>query len=472
MTNAGFVSQLVVPGAGAMAGRSEQPGGRTDEGEFSDLLSKFADGKEQILIGDRSVEGDDQRPQGERPLRERQRVPNWLAGGAETWQPDRTIDIGATEITPPITPPPPDTVVSIEPVVAQAMNLVPVTEQTGEEPKSAVPLRAGASVPLPVDVASEQPAMPTDEAIEPQPALEVTADITVLKRETHIAPGSAARDSLVEWAASMLGAGKGRVGGGAAPQSGSPAVEPDVGLSTGLPSDEKRQGVLPVAITPSRPAQAGTGMKQAASPVPVPAGAASEALPEAAETEPIAMRVAPSGSGEQVPTPVQVIAGRILQEASGTAPATATTAPAMSPQHALMTPAKVLHIQLQPAELGIVTLRMSLKDQTLRLEVEVGNAETGRMIQNDKDALSTLLRSAGYLVDGLDVRIVDPANTGTQTGSGQSTTQMQGGGQSQADARSSDSHPREGAPRHHTGDKGRNTHDQAVEADRRGGIFV
>jgi hypothetical protein len=60
---------------------------------------------------------------------------------------------------------------------------------------------------------------------------------------------------------------------------------------------------------------------------------------------------------------------------------------------------------------------MSLKDQTLRLEVEVGNAETGRMIQNDRDALSTLLRSAGYLVDGLDVRIVDPANTGTQTGS-------------------------------------------------------
>ena len=184
------------------------------------------------------------------------------------------------------------------------------------------------------------------------------------------------------------------------------------------------------------------------------------------------MRVAPSGSGEQVPTPVQVIAGRVLQEASGTAPATATTAPATSPQHALMTPAKVLHIQLQPAELGIVTLRMSLKDQTLRLEVEVGNAETGRMIQNDRDALSTLLRSAGYLVDGLDVRIVDPANTGTQTGNGQSTTQMQGGGQSQADARSSDTHQREGSPRDQSGDKGRNTHDQAVETDRRGGIFV
>ena len=212
-------------------------------------------------------------------------------------------------------------------------------------------------------------------------------------------------------------------------------------------------------------------MRQAESAVPVPAGATGDMLPDATEAEPIAMRVAPSDSGEQAPSPVQLIASRIMQEASTTAPSTGTAASATTPQQALMTPAKVLHIQLQPAELGTVTLRMSLKHQSLRLEVEVGSAETARMIQNDRDALSSLLRTAGYLVDGLDVRIAEPSNSGPAT-NGQSATQMQGGGQQQADARSSEAHSRESSPRHQSGDKGNNRHDQAVEADRRGGVFV
>ncbi len=461
MTNAGFVSQSVVPGADAMAGRSEQAGRKTDEGEFSDLLSKFAGGKEQELLGDQSLEG-----QAERPRGERQKVLTWLAGNAEAWEADRAVANGDAEQRPT-----PGTADAIATVVAHVTALLPATSPVGVS-KNTGPQGPGTTVPLPADVAGEQPVMPNDEALELPPMSDVTDDVTVLKRETHIAPGSAASGSLGEWAASMLGSGKSRAGGGTAPQLAMPAVEPDAALSTGLPAGEKPQGVSSVAISSLRAAQAVIGMKQAESPIPVPAGATGEVLPDAAEAEPIAMRLAPSGSGEQAPTPVQLIAGRVLQEASAAAPATGPAVPTAPPHHALMTPAKVLHIQLQPAELGTVTLRMSLKDQTLRLEVEVGNAETARMIQNDRDALSTLLRTAGYLVDGLDVRIADPANSGPANGNGQSTMQMQGGGQQQTDARSSDAHSREGSPRHQSGDKGNNRHDQAVEADRRGGVFV
>jgi len=463
MTNAGFVSQLVVPGVGAMAGRSEQAGRKTEEGEFSDLLSKFAGGKEQTALGDQSSEGEAERPQADRPLGERQKVLSWLAGNAEAWQAERAVGSGDAEqdITP-------STIVG---VLAQAVELLPAAAPAGV-PKATASQAPGARVPLPADMAGGQPVMPNDETLEPQPPLEVTADITVLKKEAHLAPRSAASGSLAEWAAGMLGAGKGRVAG-PAPQSAMPIAEPDVALSTGLPAEEKPQGVSSVAVSPSRAAYPGPGMKHGESPVPVPVHSrvARETL-AAVEAEPIAMRMAPTGGSEQVPTPVQLIASRVLQEAPGAAPSAGTAARAATSQQPLMPPAKVLHIQLQPAEMGTVTLRMSLKDRTLRLEVEVGNAETGRMIQKDREALSSLLRSAGYLVDGLDVRIADSANAGTPTGSGQSATQMQGGGQSQADARSPDAHSREGSPRHHSGDKGRNTHDQAVEADRSGGIFV
>jgi chemotaxis protein MotD len=461
MTNAGFVSQPVVSGVGAVAGRPEQAGRKTDEGEFSDLLSRFGGRKEQTALGDPSLEAEAERPRGEL-----QKVLSWLAGNAEALEGDRAIGNGATEHESA-----PNTEGALASVVAQVAGLPSVAGPTAV-PKSTASQGPGTTVPLPADVAGEQPIMPSDEALEPPPVLEVTADITVLKRETHVAPGSAASGSLAEWAASMLGSGKGRVGGGTALQSAIPTAEPDVALSTGLPPGEKPQAVSSVAISPLRAAHAGTGMKQAESDIPFPAGAAGDALPDAAEAEPIAMRVAPSGSSEQAPSPVQLIAARVLQEASGAAPSTATAAPATTPQQALMSPAKVLHIQLQPAELGTVTLRMSLKHQTLRLEVEVGTAYTARLIQNDRDALSTLLRTAGYLVDGLDVRIVDPANAGPATGNGQSATQMQGGGQPQADARSSDAHSREGSPRHQSGDKGNNRHDQPVEADRRGGVFV
>jgi chemotaxis protein MotD len=71
-------------------------------------------------------------------------------------------------------------------------------------------------------------------------------------------------------------------------------------------------------------------------------------------------------------------------------------------------PVKVLLIQLQPADLGTVTIRMSLKENALELHIEASQQDTAQRLQQDQDSLSKVLRSAGYLIDGVAIRAADP----------------------------------------------------------------
>lgn len=71
-------------------------------------------------------------------------------------------------------------------------------------------------------------------------------------------------------------------------------------------------------------------------------------------------------------------------------------------------PIKVLLIQLQPADLGTVTVRMSLKDDALELQIEASQQDTAQRLQQDQDSLSKVLRTAGYLIDGVAIRAADP----------------------------------------------------------------
>ncbi len=74
-------------------------------------------------------------------------------------------------------------------------------------------------------------------------------------------------------------------------------------------------------------------------------------------------------------------------------------------QSADKSPIRVLHIRLDPPQLGPLTIRMSLQNDALQLQLETSRPETAKLIHNDKDALSGLLRSAGYTVDGLTVHV-------------------------------------------------------------------
>ena len=140
-----------------------------------------------------------------------------------------------------------------------------------------------------------------------------------------------------------------------------------------------------------------------------------------------------------VPVPRQIVDGIAAEipPPRDTSPAGPAAAPAPSTQSQ---PVKVVTIQLNPAELGTLTVRISLRNDALELQVETSRRDTARMVEADRDALSSLLRSAGYHVEAVTVRAVEqpaPAMTvGAPAGSPDGTPQSQSGG-SQTDQRPS-----------------------------------
>jgi hypothetical protein len=140
-----------------------------------------------------------------------------------------------------------------------------------------------------------------------------------------------------------------------------------------------------------------------------------------------------------VPVPRQIVDGIAAEipPPRDTSPAGPAAAPTPGTQSQ---PVKVVTIQLNPAELGTLTVRISLRNDALELQVETSRRDTARMVEADRDALSSLLRSAGYHVEAVTVRAVEqptPAMAaGTAAGSPDGTAQSQSGG-SQTDQRPS-----------------------------------
>jgi chemotaxis protein MotD len=142
-------------------------------------------------------------------------------------------------------------------------------------------------------------------------------------------------------------------------------------------------------------------------------------------------------------SPARQIADRIVAEAAP-GPAFADRAGVTPEQQGAKPALKVLHIALQPADLGIVEVRMELKDTELTLHVEAERAETAELIRNDQDTLSKLLRSAGYAVDGGSIRVADVAST--PSGQNGTQTNLNSSAQSQQGAAERQGHGHRGAP--------------------------
>ncbi len=87
-------------------------------------------------------------------------------------------------------------------------------------------------------------------------------------------------------------------------------------------------------------------------------------------------------------------------------------------------PLRVLHIQLQPVELGTVNVSLSLKADVLELHLEAMRADTADLLRRDREVLSDLLRQSGYDIDAVSVRIAD-ADSGLISG-GQSPSHTSG----------------------------------------------
>lgn len=72
----------------------------------------------------------------------------------------------------------------------------------------------------------------------------------------------------------------------------------------------------------------------------------------------------------------------------------------------IKTPTKVLHLELKPVELGVITVKMRLSQNGMEMRIEASRAETATMLANDKEALREVIRASGHSADSVTVEIV------------------------------------------------------------------
>ncbi|MBJ6123929.1 flagellar hook-length control protein FliK [Microvirga splendida] len=71
---------------------------------------------------------------------------------------------------------------------------------------------------------------------------------------------------------------------------------------------------------------------------------------------------------------------------------------------------RVLSLQLNPVELGLVTVKMRLSGDSLEMELQVEKQETAELLRNDAEKLSSLLRASGYRPDAITIQAAEPAS--------------------------------------------------------------
>ncbi|MGF9761990.1 flagellar hook-length control protein FliK [Microvirga sp. 0TCS3.31] len=68
---------------------------------------------------------------------------------------------------------------------------------------------------------------------------------------------------------------------------------------------------------------------------------------------------------------------------------------------------RVLSLQLNPVELGLVTIKMRLSGDSLEMELQVEKQETADLLRNDAEKLSSLLRTSGYRPDVINIQTAE-----------------------------------------------------------------
>ncbi|WP_162820235.1 flagellar hook-length control protein FliK [Microvirga calopogonii] len=137
---------------------------------------------------------------------------------------------------------------------------------------------------------------------------------------------------------------------------------------------------------------------------------------------------------------------------------------------------RVLDLQLKPAELGLVTIRMRLSGDSIEMEIQAQHEDTAELLRNDADKLSSLLKVSGYRPDVITIQSAETASHDRssfhrpQQGSmaqGQSFDQGAATGQGQSSRHQGDRYGGSGPEIHPDGGEG-----SASGGSRTGGIYL
>ncbi|WP_026379045.1 flagellar hook-length control protein FliK [Afifella pfennigii] len=96
-------------------------------------------------------------------------------------------------------------------------------------------------------------------------------------------------------------------------------------------------------------------------------------------------------------------------------------------------PVKSITIQLHPVELGSVKIELRLGQDGLAVRLEASRAETARMLQQDSQMLSDIIRSSGHDPDSIIIHNA-PSDRAAGVDAGQTAGNLRAGGQPQGEA--------------------------------------
>ncbi|MCJ2031192.1 flagellar hook-length control protein FliK [Methylobacterium sp. J-043] len=143
------------------------------------------------------------------------------------------------------------------------------------------------------------------------------------------------------------------------------------------------------------------------------------AMPEAPRPEiPLAQPVAQETAGTPAPVPASPLR-QIVDAVAAQLPAAPTSQARTVPASTEAGPLKILTLQLHPADLGSVLVRMRLQDGRLEMSLRTSREETAERLRKESELLSGLLREAGYEPEAVTIQAGGP-------GAGESAPRGQG----------------------------------------------
>lgn len=87
---------------------------------------------------------------------------------------------------------------------------------------------------------------------------------------------------------------------------------------------------------------------------------------------------------------------------------------------------RILNLQLHPADLGVVTVKMRLSGDSLEMELHTEKEETAQLLRHDSEKLSALLRGSGYRPDTITIQVNDVSSQDRIPAQRQSDMQFHG----------------------------------------------